>query len=768
MQAGNTAGVDLRLGELLHAINDGMVIADGEGRFVLVNDAQRRLTGLPSGTGEVLRDLADLARVYELAEPDGRVLPLAEWPLARAVSGEVVGPVTLRAGRRDDPAHARLLSFSAEPILDSQHKVSLAVLVVHDVTRDRELERSLRETEQRAAAIFESAPFGIVVTSLPDHRIESVNAAFLSLFECTREDVIGRTSIEAGLVSAAGRAQVEAERRLNGEVPEIEVTRTSKAGHELVLALTISPITLDGKRVLLTTMKDITRQRRDQRSLENSQAHYRAVFDQAAFGVAMVQSRTGRYLEVNSRLCELLGYTRDELLALDWRAVTDPVDLTPTTDALATSERSFQIEKRYRRKDGSMLWARLTVSPVTIPDEPFNSKMVLIEDITEQRRVAEDLRQSQKLDSLGQLAGGVAHDFNNLLTVILSYGDVVLRDLQSGVPASEADVVEITRAGRRAAQLTRRLLDFARRQMNEPAVLDLAAVVLECQKLLVRLVGEDVVMNVSLAPGLWPIWADRGQLEQVVMNLAVNARDAMPGGGALTFTTANVTFPPTHDTPGDWVRLSVRDSGTGMTPEVKAHLFEPFFTTKEQGRGTGLGLATVYGIVASAGGRVQAHSEFGRGSTFELLFPRTERVAGFDPVASGLHSHGGSEAVLVVEDDAQVREVTVRALRSGGYEVFVATQADQALAMPEATLARLELLVTDVVMPGLSGRQLADQLRAKYPRLKVLMVSGYPRGEMIDRGVLDPHVQFLAKPFMARSLLERVRNLLDAPRVAAV
>ncbi|GEJ58790.1 ATP-binding protein [Anaeromyxobacter diazotrophicus] len=386
----------------------------------------------------------------------------------------------------------------------------------------------------------------------------------------------------------------------------------------------------------------------------------------------------------------------------------------------------------------------------------------------------ERLRQSQKLESVGRLAGGVAHDFNNLLTVILSCSEALRRDLSHGQPPDPEDVAEIHAAGERARDLTRQLLTFARKQVIAPAPLDLNAVVRGSERLLRRVLGEQVELHVALEPAPWTVLCDAAQMEQVILNLAVNARDAMPDGGQLSLATANVTVAPGGGAgepalaPGEWVRLSVRDAGHGMTAEVKAHLFEPFFTTKRQGQGTGLGLATVYGIVEQSGGAIRVESEPGLGTTFELWFPRARAAAAAAaPAAAPAASPGaagvrGSETILVVEDDAQVREVTARALRAGGYRVLVEGSAGAALEAAARAQGRIDLVVTDVVMPDVDGRALAEALRAHHGVRRVLFVSGYTR-ELIDHGcVLDRGIEFLPKPFTAATLLGRVRSLLDA------
>ncbi len=385
-------------------------------------------------------------------------------------------------------------------------------------------------------------------------------------------------------------------------------------------------------------------------------------------------------------------------------------------------------------------------------------------DVTAERALRDQVFQAQKLEGLGRLAGGVAHDFNNLLTVVLSCTEVLRDDAAAGRPASAEDVEQIAAAGERARDLVRQLLAFARKQVMAPAPTDLGAVLRGSEKLLRRLLGEDLELRVEAEPGLWPVLCDPSQLEQVLMNLAINARDAMPRGGRLTIHASNVAGPagsPEAGTgePAGWVKLLVRDNGMGMSEEVKAHVFEPFFTTKEPGAGTGLGLATVYGVVAQSGGKIQVESEPGVGTTFEIRLPRCAQPALPPSSPSSPDRVGGSEAILVVEDEPLVRSITSRTLRDAGYRVLVAADAREALEL--AGSAELDLVVSDVVMPDMTGPMLARMLAERRTGLRVLFVSGYSRQAVAERGLEGGTPDYLQKPFTASALLQRVRQVLD-------
>jgi signal transduction histidine kinase len=416
-----------------------------------------------------------------------------------------------------------------------------------------------------------------------------------------------------------------------------------------------------------------------------------------------------------------------------------------------------------RHKDGT--WRLVEGVGRDLLGDPDISAVVLnVRDITEQARTEEQLLQSQKLESVGRMAGGIAHDFNNLLTVILCSVESEGEALDAGRAVEREDVDQIREAGGRARDLTRHLMAFARRQAIAPANVDLNSLLAGSEKLLSRVLGDDIQLENRPQADLWPVRCDPAQLEQVVINLAVNARDAMPSGGRLSLSTENVGVEPGHPDlpPGSWVRLRVRDTGAGMSRKVKEHIFEPFFTTKQPGKGAGLGLATVYGIVRQAGGQFRVESEPGVGTTFDLFLPRSEVPGMAARELAPSPATSGTETVLLVEDDAGVLEVTARALRAGGYQVVIAAGAERALQVAQATGSPPALLVTDVIMPTMTGPELAGRLRAECPAMRVLFLSGYAEEIIGPHGVLDPGVSFLAKPFTPLSLLAKVREVIDA------
>jgi two-component system, cell cycle sensor histidine kinase and response regulator CckA len=442
---------------------------------------------------------------------------------------------------------------------------------------------------------------------------------------------------------------------------------------------------------------------------------------------------------------------------------------------LEEAERTGHEVEREVRLDGR--WLRLSVFLTElVSDEGSRIYLQSLRDITTMRRadeeralLAEQLMRAQKLDGIGRLAGGIAHDFNNLLTLILNYAAFIAREVDEGSPVRE-DVERIRSAGKRAAALTRQLLAFSRREIVEVRVLDLNEIVADVEKLLRRTIGEHIKLVADLDPSTWRVRADAGQLEQVLLNLALNARDAMPQGGRLTVRTAQAAISPEQARPlglsaGRYAQLQVTDTGVGMEPAVKAHIFEPFFTTKERGKGTGLGLSTVYGIVTGAGGAVHVESEEGSGTTFTIYLPATLEAKGQqEAVAEVSGAAARGETVLVVDDDGAVRDLLVRILRDAGYDVLEASEGAAALRAAQRHPRPIQLLIADVVLQGMTGKQVADSIGRLHPEVRVLYMSGYPDDDVVQRGVVAVGLAFLPKPFTDRQLLCKVREALDRRR----
>ncbi len=525
------------------------------------------------------------------------------------------------------------------------------------------------------------------------------------------------------------------------------------------------------KRLLPAIEREL-REARGRAALRASEASYAHLVERAPVGIYR-SSPAGRFLSVNAALVRILGYdSAADVLRLDMArdVYADPAERQRLLDRDTYTDREYdEVEATWKRKDGRLLSVQLSVRAVRKGAGEVEYYETFVRDVTEQRRLQQQLVQSQKMEAVGRLAGGIAHDFNNLLTVITSYSDLLLQDLGGEDPKRE-DVEQVRKAAEGAAALTRQLLAFSRQQVLAPRVVSLSVVVQGVEKMLRRVIGEDVDLVTALDPDVGSVKADVGQLEQVLMNLAVNARDAMPAGGKLTIETANVEHDPDSAREREaapvrrFVMLAVSDTGIGMDEATKARIFEPFFTTKEAGKGTGLGLATVYGIVQQSGGFIWVYSEPGHGTTFKIYLPQVEASAqGRAASAAPGDLPRGTETVLLVEDAAAVRAVTRQVLERQGYTVLEAANGAAALQTAAGHPGPIHLLLTDVVMPVLSGRQLADQLAKVRPDAKVLYASGYTDDAVVRHGVLEGGISYLQKPFTADSLARKVREVLDRP-----
>ena len=521
---------------------------------------------------------------------------------------------------------------------------------------------------------------------------------------------------------------------------------------------------------------EIAERKRTEEALRESEERFRELYDDAPVGYHELDDE-GRITSVNRTELEMTGYVHDDMLGQPiWTFDADEETARQQVLALLAGlpPSARDRERIFRRKDG-------TTFPVLIEDRLLRNEAgrivgirATIQDITERKdaeekmdSLQEQLRQSQKMEAVGRLAGGIAHDFNNLLTVIQGHCEISLLQFRGNNPLRE-DIVEIKKAADRAGNLTRQLLAFSRRQIMEMKVIDLNSLLRELEKMLRRVMGEDVELVTVLDEHLGKIKVDPGQMEQVVLNLAINARDALPSGGKFILETANVRLDEQYARshigvePGHFVTLSVTDTGSGMSPQVKERLFEPFFTTKEKGKGTGLGLSTVYGIIKQSSGNIRVYSEPGHGSTFRIYLPRvdqeTDSLSRRDDAVSMLY---GNETVLLVEDEPSVRGLAARVLRNQGYEVLEAVNGDEALQIANRHKGKIDLLLTDVVMPQIGGKELYDQLKPMRADLKVLFTSGYTETAILHQGELPPGVAFLQKPFSPIFLTHKVREILD-------
>ncbi len=737
---------------------DAVCVLGHDGALIDLNPAALRMTGYDA---DALRG----RQLVQLVPPVAR--PRFTDDLTRLAAGEVIDaeyPLETLAGQ------SIAVAMRAVPLADG---TSLAF--VRDVTAQRRADEAARENAARLRGIVESAMDGIIAVD-ELQRIVLVNPAAEAMFGYHADELVGqplgvlipdgaRDRHAAAVSSFADEGRT---RRQPHALGELEGKRAD--GERFPAEISISRIHVGDRKLATAIVRDVTGRHRAEAALSASDERFRQLAESIREVFWLIDAASEQVIYVSPAYETVWGRSCESLYAAP-RSWVDAIHEQDRAAVVAKVPRfvegPLEFEYRVVRPDGSIRWVRDQSFPVHGPEGRVIRIAGVAEDITARRQLEEELRQAQKLESVGLLAGGIAHDFNNLLTVIAGNSEMLLADLPSEGLAREL-AVEIQRAGERAASLTRQLLAFSRRQVLEPKVLDLDAVVLDTEKILRRLLGEDILLEERLASSTERVHLDPGHLVQVILNLAVNARDAMPKGGRLRITTAVVEIDGTHGpvlataTPGRYVMLSMTDSGCGMSPELLERIFEPFFTTKGPGRGTGMGLAVVHGIVQQSGGHLEVESQPGVGSTFRMYFPTVDAAAPTRPSALARDALHGSETVLLVEDEESVRRLGERVLESAGYVVIGAGNATQALERIAELGRPIDLLVTDVVMPGLGGRELADRLRESHPALRVLFTSGYTDDAVVRHGVRHSEVWFLQKPYAPFVFLRKIREVLDA------
>jgi two-component system, cell cycle sensor histidine kinase and response regulator CckA len=622
------------------------------------------------------------------------------------------------------------------------------------------------ERDQRYRSLLEQTQEAVSVSV--EGKVVFANPAFVEMFGYQRP-LLG---VPVTIFFAPGsREQVQqiVEDRLRGRpAPQLyEAVGLRADGSTFDLEVRVTPVDFEGKMGYQAILRDVTSRKRMEAGLRESEERYRLLFERSLSGVYR-STVDGRILECNRAFAAMMGYaTPAEAMAQpapEFHA--SPRDRQAFLSRVRREGSLVNYEGQARRKDGTLIWVIENVS--LLRDEDGEETLLgTVFDISERRRLEEQLLQSQKMEAIGRLAGGISHDFNNLLTAVTGYSDLLLSQLPED-DARREFAEEIRKAGQRAAGLTHQLLAFSRRQVLEPRILDLNAVIANMERMLRRVIGEDVELTTALDPELWRARADPGQIEQAILNLVVNARDAMPRGGRLTIETANVEidaqFARNYESvqPGPHVMVAVSDTGVGMDAELQARLFEPFFTTKERGKGTGLGLSTTYGIVKQSGGSIWVYSEPGVGTTFKVYLPRSEGPLDAPAAAPAPAPRTGTETVLLVEDEPEVRRLVERLLRMRGYSVLSCAGPAEAIAAAKSYSGTVALLLTDVILPGMNGRELARVLAETRPGLRVLYMSGYTDAAITQQGILEPGTAFLSKPFAPDALARKVREVLEA------
>ncbi|MFI5097521.1 MAG: PAS domain S-box protein [Candidatus Acidiferrales bacterium] len=638
--------------------------------------------------------------------------------------------------------------------------------------RQRMTMEALNASERQYRSLFERNMAG-VYRSTPEGKLLDCNPAFANMFGYTREELL-HLPLEAlyfgGLQERASR--IKQDRSSSPPMPRETCFRRKNGSAIWVVQNASIEKQRDGSEVLEGTLIDITETKLTNLAIENWKRRYDAVV-LASGQIIYDCDLTSRQTTFGGALHEILGYAPEEFAVHPeaWRALIHPEDRQKYLDTMeraVETSNPFDFEYRVRHKDGSYRNMREQGRVAVESGDTSKHLVSSIADITERRALEAQLRQAMKMEAVGRLAGGVSHDFNNLLTVITGYTELLLESDSPKGAVSRERTEQIRVAAQRAASLTRQLLAFSRQQVLQPRKLNLNTVVSDLDKMLRRLIGEDIEVKTTLAKDLGLVEVDPNQIEQVLLNLAVNARDAMPNGGLLTLETANVRLDDSYRAqhnyvvPGDYVRLTVCDTGVGMDAEVRAQIFEPFFTTKEAGKGTGLGLSTVYGIVKQSGGYIEVYSEPGRGTSFKIHFPLAaqsgDNTGRKVEAAAGMR---GSETILLVEDNDQLRELAVQVLTSLGYRVLPAANSEEVDAICERELGGIDLLLTDVVMPRISGTEIAKRVAQRRPGIRVLYMSGYTADATVHLGVLERGVAFLQKPFTPTALAAKVREVLD-------
>lgn len=655
-----------------------------------------------------------------------------------------------------------------------------ALLRAHDELEERVRARTaeLEEQQQYLRAIVETSPNPIFVKN-PEGRFTLINPAVELAYGRPASEILGRKESDLNGYHQEIQTFIHDDEevirtRQPKFIPEEELTNPKTRETRLFQTIKV-PLKLPGNGTVhvLGVATDITERKQTEKALRQTEERYRLLFDSNPLPMWVYDRESFEFLAVNEAAVSHYGYSRDEFLSMTIKDIRSAEDVETLLDNLS-DERGFNSAGtwKHRKKDRSIIDVEIISHPLSFGGR--NAKLVLANDVTERKRAEEalrdteeQLRQTQKLEGVGHLAGGIAHDFNNLLTVINGFCALAMRGVKPEDPLLDS-LEEIKKAGERATSLTRQLLAFSRRQVLQPKILNLDTVVSDMEKMLRRIIGENIDLRAILEPTLGNVNADPGQIEQIILNLVVNARDSMRDGGKLTIETDNVYLDEEYAKnhvgaqAGPHVMLAVSDTGHGMDSRTMARIFEPFFTTKELGKGTGLGLSTVYGIVKQSGGNIWVYSEIGRGTTFKIYLPRVDGgTEEYKRTVEEAKPVKGTETILLVEDEDMLRKLARQTLSGYGYRVVEASNGAEAITISAQHDGEIDLLLTDVIMPGMNGSELSARLLKTRPKLRVLFMSGYTDDAIVHQGVLDESANFIQKPFAPDALAHKVREVLE-------
>ncbi|MEP6903329.1 MAG: PAS domain S-box protein [Actinomycetota bacterium] len=669
------------------------------------------------------------------------------------------------------------VAMTIVPFLNAALKPQQYIAISHDSTERKEAEEFLQQSETYFRALIENASDLISILN-PDGTMRYESPSLKRILGYEPEDLIGNSTFDFLHPDDLEKAHTAFDEVLQNpaKMVEVEIRFRHKNGQWCYFACTLRNL-LDNPAIsgIVSNAFQITEHKRAEEALRESEERYRVLFENNPLPMWVFDAETLEFLAVNEAAVNHYGYSYQEFMSMNVTAIRQSGNIPARLENLSNSAGEIYTADlgKHRKKDGSLIDVEITSHDLIFGGR--RSRLILVNDVTERRwaeealrKSEEQLRQSQKLESIGRLTGGIAHDFNNMLTAINGYSDLTLKLLSADDPIRR-NIEQIKKAGERSAELTRQLLAFSRQQILQPKVLDINKVISDTIIMLQRLIGEDIQLVAALSPDIGKIEADPGQLSQVLMNLVVNSRDAMPQGGSIVIETENIVLDEqyarrhTSVKAGNYVLLAVSDTGTGMDQETKQHIFEPFFTTKAIGKGTGLGLSTVYGIVKQSGGNIWVYSEAGNGTTFKIYLPQIEETGKFmeQQTVDSSDFQRGAETILLVEDEEIVRKLTCEVLESCGYTVIEAQNGIEALFVCEKHGGKIELLMTDVVMPQMGGRELAEKLTQAYPQMRVLFTSGYTDDAIVRHGIIAAGANFIQKPFTFDALARKIRNLLD-------